>query len=1044
VRIAQICIDRPVLASVMSLVVALFGLISLTRLQNRELPDIDPPVVSVTTVLPGAAAEVVETSVTDPIEDQVNGIEGVKHVTSTSREQVSQVSVQFELSRDLEAAANDVRDRVARARRDLPEEVEDPIVAKQDADSRPVIWLALSGESYDQVQLTSLAERQIVDRLAKTPGVAMVIVGGERRYSMRVWIDNRRLAAHDMTIAEVAAALRRENVDIPSGRLESKDAEFTVRSLGELRSAEDFDSMILKTVNGELVRLNDVARVEVGPEDVRKLVRFNGKPAIGLGVVKQSTANTLEVAEAVKAEMAEIVPGLPPGVNLEIGFDGSLFIRESIRDVSQTIFEAALLVVLVIYVFLRSMRATLIPAVAIPVSILGGFAFLYALGFTLNTLTLMGVTLAIGLVVDDAIVVLENISRWVESGTPPLEAARRGMQEISFAVVASTVSAVAVFLPLTFLTDETGRLFREFAVTVAAALTVSGFVAVTLSPALCAMVVRRQPTEHGVKGALARFFEALSRGYASLLAPVLRRPGLAMAVGGAWLALGVLLLGLIPDELVPRSDRSVAFVWTQAPEGSTIEYMDRYQRGVEQVMLERPEVDRVFSIVALGLGTPGLVNEGLVIAPLVDRRERELAGYDLVDRIRGPLAAIPGIKAFPSAPSMLTGFMSSPVSFVISGGGEDLGELKAVSEDFERRMREHQGFDHVQSDLYLSKPQLEVAIDRDRANDLNLSVRELAETLQILLGGLDLSTFKLGGETYNVMVQLERRERTTPRNVLELYVRGSDRELISLAAVVDTRETSSPREIPHYDRQRSVEVSADLMQGFTQGQGIDAVRELAADVLPEGYSLRFTGEAEKFLESGNALIFAYGLAILVVFLVLAAQFESFVDPLTILVAVAFSFTGALVALGAVHVMNVHLGWVGVSGTLNLFSKIGLVMLIGLVTKNSILIVEFANQLRDRGLALEEAIFEASRTRFRPILMTALATVVGILPIALGRGAGGDARAPLGIAVVGGMLFSTLLTFFIVPATYLVVARSRARLGRRARAEGGEPAAVAGA
>jgi multidrug efflux pump len=1023
-RISQVCIDRPVLATVMSLVILLFGLISLTRLQNRELPAIDPPVVSITTVFPGAAAEVVETSVTDPLEDQVIGIEGVKHVTSISREQVSMISIEFELARDLEAAANDVRDRVARARKSLPDEVEDPVVAKRDSDARPVIWLALSGEHYDQVELTSIADKQIVDRLSKLQGVATVIIAGERRYSMRVWIDNRRLASQNLTIADVAAALGRQNVDIPSGRLESKNTEFTVRSLGELSTPEEFEQLIVANIDGEAVRLRDVAEVEIGPEDMRKLVRFNGVPGVGLGVVKQSKSNTLDVADAVKAELEGVVPELPPGVDLVIAFDSSKFIRQSIFDVSRTVFEAALLVVLVIYVFLRSFRATLIPSVAIPVSILGSFAFLYALGFTINTLTLMGITLAIGLVVDDAIVVLENITRWVESGASPLEAAGKGMQEISFAVVAATVSAVAVFLPLTFLTDETGRLFREFAVTVASALAVSGFVAVTLSPALCALVIRRQPAEQGFKGVLARFFDRVSDGYARLLRPTLRRPGLAVLAGMVWLGLGVALLQVIPDELVPRSDRGVVFAWTQAPEGSTIEYMDRYQAQAEQVIRSQEEVPRVFSVIALGLGTPGLVNQGLVIGSLVDRAERERSAHDLVSDLRPELAQIPGIKAFPTSPSMLTGFLSSPVSFVIEG--KDLFELKSIAEQIERRIEEHGEFRFVQTNLYLNKPQLEVSIDRNRANDLDLSVRDIASALQILLGGLDLSTFKAGGETYNVMVQLRAHERDDPRDLLELYVRGSEDELIPLVSVINTRETISPREIPHYDRRRSVTISANL-EGMTQGEGIEAAMAIAQEVLPEeGYSVRFTGEAEKFLESGSALIFAYGLAILVVFLVLAAQFESFIDPVTILVAVAFSFTGALLALGGVHLLG-EADLTDVSGTLNLFSKIGLVMLIGLVTKNSILIVEFANQLRDRGHDASEAVFEAARIRFRPILMTALATMVGILPIALGRGAGGDARAPLGIAVVGGMFFSTLLTFFIVPATYVVIARLRERV-----------------
>jgi multidrug efflux pump len=566
---------------------------------------------------------------------------------------------------------------------------------------------------------------------------------------------------------------------------------------------------------------------------------------------------------------------------------------------------------------------------------------------------------------------------------------------------------------------------------------VSGFVAVTLSPALCALVIRRQPAEQGFKGTLARFFDRVSEGYTRLLRPTLRRPGLAVGAGLVWLALGVALLQVIPDELVPRSDRGVVFAWTQAPEGSTIEYMDRYQAQAEQVIRSQEEVPRVFSVIALGLGTPGLVNQGLVIGSLVDRDERERSGHDLVKDLRPELGQIPGIKAYPSSPSMLTGFLSSPVSFVIEG--KDLFELKALSEEIERRIEEHGGFRFVQTNLYLNKPQLEVSIDRDRANDLELSVRDIASALQILLGGLDLSTFKSGGETYKVMVQLRDSERDDPRDLLELYVRGSNEELIPLASVITTRETISPREIPHYDRRRSVTISANL-EGMTQGAGIEAATAIAQEVLPEeGYSLRFTGEAEKFLESGASLIFAYGLAILVVFLVLAAQFESFIDPITILVAVAFSFTGALVALGGVHLLG-EADLTDVSGTLNLFSKIGLVMLVGLVTKNSILIVEFANQLRDRGYDASDAVFEAARRRFRPILMTALATMVGILPIALGRGAGGDARAPLGIAVVGGMFFSTLLTFFIVPATYVVIARLRERV-RPSQEESAAPASA---
>ena len=856
---------------------------------------------------------------------------------------------------------------------------------------------------------------------------------------MRVWLENRRLAAHNLTAANVGAALARENVDIPSGRVESSDTEFTVRSLGELRTVDDYQNLIVAQVNGAAVRLGDVARIESGPESARKLVRYNGIPAIGLGVVKQSTANTLDVADAVIARLEELKERIPPGTKLEVAFDGSRFIRQSISDVTWTIFEAIVLVVLVIYVFLRSFRATLIPAIAIPVSILGSLAFLYFAGFTINTLTLMGITLAIGLVVDDAIVVLENITRWMEEGAEPMEAAQRGMKEISFAVVAATVSAVAVFLPLSFLTDTTGRLFREFAVTVAAALAVSGFVAVTLSPALCALIVRRNPKQTGVKLLLARMVDSWSAAYNTSLQLVLRRPLMWVLIGFGWLGFGVLLWGQIEEELIPKSDRGSVIVWTQAPEGSTIDYMDRYQKATENQILDVPEVEHVFSVIALGLETPGLVNQGIVIISLSPTGERERDQEEIASSLRDDLQEIPGIKAYPSTPSPLSGFLSSPVAFAIEG--EDLPELAHYAALIEQRLDSYGGFGNVQTNLYLNKPQLDVEIDRNRASDLGVSVRAIASTLQTLLGGLDLSTFKLGGETYKVMVQLDRGERNDPRDILEYLVRGNDGLLIPLSSLVTTREGTAPREIPHYNRQRSATVSANL-DGLSQGEAIQIAERIAYEILPEdGYRIAFTGEAEKFLESGNALTFAYGLAILVVYLVLAAQFESFVHPVTILVAVAFSFTGALVALWVTAALG-DLDLIALPGTLNLYSKIGLVMLVGLVTKNSILIVEFANQLRGRGLELHQAIIQAAQTRFRPILMTALATMVGILPIAIGSGAGGDSRAPLGIAVVGGMFFSTLLTFFIVPATYLVIERSRERMSaRRLAARVEVPAAV---
>jgi multidrug efflux pump len=1029
VKISEVCIDRPVLASVMSLVIVLFGGIALTQLQNRELPDVDEPIVSVTTVYPGAAPEVVETSVTQPLEDQLIGVEGVRHLISQSREQASTITVEFELDRDIEAAANDVRDRVARSRQQLPDEVEDPIVAKRDSDAQAVMWLTVSGDAYSQIQISRIVETQLEDRFSKLPGIADVLIAGERRYAMRIWLHSDRLVAHGLTIGDVHEALRRENVDIPSGRVEGADREYTVRSLGELRTVEGYESLIVATVNGEPIRLRDVATVEVGPEDDRKLVRYDSRPAIGMAIIKQSKANTLDVADAVHAVLPQVRDALPPGMQLDIAYDGAKFIRESVRDVRRTIFEAIALVVLVIYLFLRSLRATVIPAVAIPVSIVGAFGVLYFLGYTINTLTLMGVTLAIGLVVDDAIVVLENVVRWIEAGRPPREAAVLGMREISFAVIATTVSSVAVFLPLTFLRDTTGRLFGEFAVTVAAAILISGFVALTLSPALCALVLRHGGEERGLKARLGAAVNLLGSAYAAVIRPVLVRPMPWLALGAVWVALGVVLFTRMPEELLPGDDRDTVLVLNRAPEGATIEYTDRYQRMAERVISSTPEVLRAFSVVSLGLGTPGLVNQGFLWVTLVPRHERERSQGEVVEALREPLGDLPGIQSWAFEPRPLAGFLATPVELTLQG--PDLGDLKRYSEELAERMQGLPGFRDVQTDLFLDKPQLEVTIDRDRASDLGVSVREIATTLQILLGGLDLSSFKLEGETYNVMAQLPRQERARPADLYGLYVKGRDGQLVSLRSVVSARDTVAPRSLNHFDRQRSVAVKANLGEGTSQGEALALAAENAEAVLAgaPGYRYVFSGESEKFYESGNALISAYLLAVLVVYLVLAGQFESFVHPLTILVGVALSFTGALVALSAV------------GDTLNLYSKIGLVMLVGLVAKNSILIVEFANQLRERGLPLFEATLEASRTRFRPILMTALATVMGILPIALGSGAGGEARAPLGVAVVGGMLFSTALTFFVVPPTYYAVERFRAALGER-RARAVAPAAAA--
>jgi multidrug efflux pump len=1016
VKLSQVCIERPVLSTVISLVIVLFGLVALTRLQNREFPDVDPPIVAVNTVLPGAAPEVVETSVTQPLEDQIVGIAGIRHLTSLSTEQVSQITVEFELGTDVDLAANDVRDRVARARGRLPDDVEEPVVAKREADAAPIMWIAVSGDRYSQIEISTIAETQMQDRLGKLPGVADAIIAGEKRYAMRVWIDNGRLTAHQLTVADVEAALRRENVDIPSGRVEGAEAEFTVRTLGEMKTPEAYGALVLTQIDGAPIRLRDVARVEIGPEDDRKLVRFNRRTAVGLGIIKQSKANTLDVAEVVKAELESIRQTLPPGLQLDIGYDSSIFIERSLADVRETILVAIVLVVVVIYLFLRSFRATIIPALAIPVSLIGTLTILYFLDFSINTLTLMGFTLAIGIVVDDAIVVLENVSRLVDEGVPPREAARRGMDQIAFAVVAATVSVIAVFLPLAFLTDKTGRLFREFGITVAGAVAISGIVALTLSPMLCARVLRRHGPESAIKEALARGFDRLAQGYARLLQPALTHPAAFVLIGVAWVGLGLVLLGWMDREFIPTADRGTVLTFTRAPEGSTLAHTDRYQKMAEDITLSTPEIDRTFSVVSLGFGVPGQVNEGGMFTSLRLWEDRARSQQQVVDELRRRFMEIPGIFAFPINPSPFSStFGAQPVSLVLRG--PDVRALAGYAAEVVKRAQAVPGVVNVQSDLRLNKPQLEVQIDRDRASDLGVNAREIATTLQILLGGLDLSTFKLRGETYDVVAQLERGERSRPRDLYGLYVHGRDGALVPLASVVQVRESVSPRGMPHFDRLRSATITASLVQGIPLGNALETLRAMAEQVLADapGYHVTFSGESEDFFESSNALMFAYLLALVIIYLVLAAQFESFLHPVTILVAVALSFTGALVSL------------LLAGGTLNLFSEIGLVMLVGLVTKNSILIVEFANQLRERGQDLISATREASVTRFRPILMTAVSTIAGIIPIALGVGAGGEARAPLGIAVAGGMLFSTILTFVVVPATYILFERARIRL-----------------
>ncbi len=995
-----------------ALALVLFGALSFTRLSVRELPDVDTPNVSVSVFLRGANPRVMESTVTDVLEEELSTIPGVRTLTSTSAEQSSNISLEFNLDRNLELAAQDVRDVVSRVRGRLPQDVLDPVVAKQESDAQPFMWLALSAENYDLLQLSDIADREVKRRLQSLDGVGRALIAGERRYSMRIWLSAGELAARGLTVQDVQSAIRTRNVEIPAGRIESERREFSVRSLGELKTPEEFGDLVVSSRDGQIVRLRDVARVELGPEDYRSSLRFNGKPAIAIGVIRQSKANLIEVSDAVQEELPRIREVLPPGVTIDTGFDQSLFVRRSIQEAEETLVLAAILVVVIIFVFLRNVRATIIPGLAIPTSIIAAFAILYALGFTINNFTLLALILGIGIVVDDAIIVMENAYRHQEElGETPEEAAQRGTSEIAFAVIATTVALVAVFAPLAFLQGTTGRLFNEFGIALAGAVVVSSFVALTLTPMLSAKILR-VPKSHGrVFLAFERAFHGLSDAYARSLAFAVHHRVIVVAGAVAAIGLSVLVFNQLEREFLPQEDRGAILTFVVAPEGASLEYTDGYQRQVEEILMSVPEIDSYFSIVG---GFLGSVNRGIIFARLKDWSERERSVQDVTNEIRPRLFAIPGIFAFASAPPAI-GF-GSPVQYVVRN--PDFDSLAAGMDRMTERARQIPGLLNVDTNLRVNKPEITIEYERDRAEDLGIPIADISGSLQALLGGQRVSTFTRDNKLYDVIVQLEPSERATPRDMSGIYLRGRDGTLVSVDAVARIQETVGPRQLNHYERVRSFTLSASLADGFPLGAAIDSLDAIADEVLPRGSSTALAGESRELEESGNALYFAFLLALLVVFMVLAAQFESLVHPFTVLLSVPLAVTGALLTL------------LIAGSTLNLFSQIGMILLIGIVTKNSILLVEYANQLKAKGLGTVEAMLESGRIRLRPILMTSVATVIALIPIALGLGAGSASRRPLGYAIVGGLVFSTILTLFLVPVVYILLDEARAAIARR--------------
>ncbi|MFN7613207.1 MAG: efflux RND transporter permease subunit [Alphaproteobacteria bacterium] len=1004
-KISEICIQRPVFSMVVNFIILLLGIVSYDRLSVREYPNIDVPVVTVETNYLGASAKIIESQVTKPLEDSLSGIEGIDFIKSISRSEQSQITVQFRLSRDADAAASDVRDRVARARGLLPEDVEEPIVAKVEADAQPIIWMTLNSDTHNALDVSEAADIIVQDRIQTLPGVANVRLFAERRYSMRIWLDRERLAGYNLTTQDVENALRAQNVEIPAGRIESIKREFTVVSQTDLNTPEQFGNIILReTEAGHLVRFKDVARIAYGPEEERSIARFNNKSAIALGVVKQSVANPLDISKAIRAEIPRIQKNLPAGMNLNVAFDSSVFIAQSIKNVFKTIFEAVLLVVITIFFFLRTMRATLIPLVTIPVSLIGTLFVMYILGFSINTLTLLALVIAIGLVVDDAIVVLENIHRHMEEGMDRIHASVKGMREIGFAVVAMTVTLAAVFLPVAFTPGRTGKLFIEFAMTLAAAVTISGITALTLSPMMCSRLIAIQQQVPRWSARIEGWIKALEAGYTRRLDQAVAARKLVLAFAAATFALTIFLFTNLQSELSPSEDRGVIFAIGLAPEGSTIQYSDLYAKQLEKILQSIPEAK--WNFVAVGFP---LVTQTFSVLGLTPWDDRQRSSQEIIASISPQLFGIAGTLNFAINPASLgQSGRSQPVEFVVQTT-ESYEDLDGIVAQLLEKMRQNPQLMAPDSDLKLNKPELRVTMDRDKLASLGIEVDEVGRSLETMLGGRKVTRFKRGSEQYDVVVKIEDDKRRTPTDLTAIYVRARSGEMIPLSNIVTLTETVAPRELNHFNKLRAATITANLAPGVGLGQALDFMEQAAREISPE-IATDVSGQSREFRESSASMGLLFSLAIAFIFLVLAAQFESFRDPFIILLTVPLAMAGALLAMTLT------------GGTLNVYSQIGLVALMGLISKHGIMIVEFANQLQDKGSTKLEAILTSCTIRMRPILMTTAATVLGALPLAIAQGAGAESRQAIGWVIVGGMTIGTLFTLFIVPSFYLLISR----------------------
>jgi multidrug efflux pump len=1016
-QLSEISIRRPVFATVLSLLIVLIGVVSFTRLNVREYPKIDNPVVTVETRYTGASSAVVESQVTKVLEDSLSGIEGVDVITSISRQEQSQITVSFVLSRDADSAAADVRDKVSRVRQKLPQGIDEPVIAKVEADAFPVIWLSFSADTLNVLQLTDYANRIAKPMLQTAPGASDVRVFGERKYAMRIWLDPDRLAAYKLTTQDVEDALRRSNVEVPAGRIESKLREFNVTAATDLQTPREFTQVVIKSVNGIPVRIGDVARVEQGPQLERSATRLNGKDAITLGVIRNATANPLDLSSAVRSMIPKIKENLPPGVEIEVANDNSVFIERSIKAVYKTILEAAILVALVIFLFLRTFRASIIPLVTIPVCLIGTFTLMAMFGFTVNTLTMLALVLAIGLVVDDAIVVLENIYRHIEDGMSPFHAAIRGAKEVGFAVVAMTMTLAAVYAPLAFTPGRTGKLFTEFALALAGSVVVSGFVALTLTPMMCSLMLKHNPNPSWFDRTMEKQLQRLSSGYGRLLQWTLSSGQVfGRQLSRRWLVVGIMVLAGVgtwsllkstKSELAPIEDRGVILTVINGPDGATMDYTRRYTAALEKMAEKYTEFDRIFTVV----GNP-TVAQGNVFYRAKPWEDRTKTTLEIAREMTPMVAGLPGVTAFPiTPPSLGQPFRERPLNFVILTS-DSYQNLAQVVRSFQEEIAKNPGIVSVDTDLRLNKPEISMEVDRERAADMGVPVDQIARAVETMMGGRQVTRYKRDGDQYDVIVQTAPTGRDTPDDIDRVFVRGKGDAMIPLSALVRIKEVVVPRELNHFSQRRSASITANLAPTYSLGEAITFMNETSKKVLKPGYSTDLNGTSREFVKSSGSLVIVFVLALLFIFLVLAAQFESFIDPLVIMLSVPLSMVGALLALQFS------------GGTLNVFSQIGLITLVGLITKHGILIVEFANQLREEGMELFAAVTKSATLRLRPILMTTGAMVLGAIPLALATGAGAESRKQIGWVIVGGMSLGTLLTIFVVPTMYTLLARNK--------------------